>query len=579
MLISYKKSQTNRFKKIVHLTKVNITSIYIIFSIFIAASFLDIIGISLIALFINFILSFDQFIVRGSTYFPGLIHYTQNELLIIVSISLFFFYTIKTIISLGINRIIINYCHNTQFLIALNMYDAMLMLRSKLKKGNSAASYVQNIQILTDSFSKQVLLPLFRLISDGLIVISLLIFLAFQNIFAFIFIILFTVSLGYLYDKSVRNTQSQQGIISNDARQKIIRNIDETYSGLMEIQIFCRELFFRDKFKHDLERFKKSSAIGLILATSPRYALELILMCFMLGVLTILNLTEVTTGEKVSVFSIYAFAAMRIVPLTNSMLSSISEIRLRGDTVDRLYSELQNFLVRGDIPSTLNKRNSRKLMDFKKLELKDVSFRYSEGEDILTNVNLDIQQGDLVAFIGESGSGKSTAIAIIMGLLKPSSGSVIVDGNVVESEEKLGDLCSFSPQVSFAIDGTVFENIALSKFDDALLPRAEESLVSSGFSNNPNVEMLYSNVETGGSNLSGGQLQRLALARALYFDKPILMLDEMTSSLDSKTEQLVFRNVKKLRGGKTVVVVTHNTKAIEGFDKVFVFENGTVTKR
>lgn len=548
-------------------------------ALFIISSILDIVGISLIALFIKIILAFDQFILQTKNQITFFEKINNLEFQIVISFSLLMFYLLKFLLVFNINRKVINYCHTTQFLLASKLYNNMLNIDIKLRKEDTAANYVQSIQILTDSFSKQVLLPIFRILSDGLIVLSLAIFLAFQNFLAFTFILLLTVSLGYIYDKSVRGLQREQGAISNDSRQKIIRNIVESFTGLLEIRIFGRELFFREKIKVELNRFRDSSALGLILATSPKFAVELVLMCYLLGVLILLNATENTHVEMLSIFGVYAFAAMRIVPLSNSILSSISELRLRADTVDRLYSELNSISNSEYDVSIGNTHNVNSKDEFSSLEFKSVSFHYPGENRILDNVNLKILRGELVALLGESGSGKSTFMSIIMGLLQPTSGKILINSQDVDVKKYFTDLCSYAPQVPFAIEGSVFENISLNNYQKIKHQKAEESLISSGFAKEVDERLLQYLISSGGSNLSGGQLQRLALARALFFDREILLLDEMTSSLDEDTEKAVFENIKRLKGQKTIVIATHNTKEIKDFDKVFIFKDGKVTQR
>jgi ATP-binding cassette, subfamily B, bacterial PglK len=545
--------------------------------IFIGASFLDLLGISLIAAFIQSILTPESSLIVS--LFKNLDFskkYSLLDLRLVAGFVLLFFYVLKTWFGLFVNKSMVSFSQLRQRRLA-NLLTVRLMELNPLKvRQKKSAYYIQNIQILTDSFSKQVLLPLFKICSDGLIILMLLLFLVVQNILAFGLIFVMVVILVYSYDRFFSKTQQAQGQISNNASQNIVQNIGEIFLGSTEIRLFGKKDFFMKKIRIQTQIFSQATAKGLTIAMAPKYAIELVLMSYIIGIYSLLSVSQNSQAEILATFGIYAFAAMRIIPLGNSLLNAVSELRLRLDTVNRLYlstkSDDEGFV---DIYSGSKEWDSKK---FESLEFKGVSFNYDSGKPILDKIDFKIKSGELVALIGESGSGKSTIISLILGFLKPNSGDILLNSNSNYDNSFFQNNCSYSPQTPFCFTGSIFENVSLQNYDPKDSEKVLQSLFQSGFIDNFKESILNEEVKSGGANLSGGQMQRLALARAFFFDREILLLDEMTSSLDPSMEKSIFSTIKKMKGKKTIIVSTHRVNELEGFDRVFKVKDNRIVE-
>ena len=551
--------------------------VFPILAVFIAASCLDLVGLSLIASFIqavlgpenSFIISFlnnIRFFKDGSSF----------DMLVLYGFGLLFFYILKTGFGLYVNKTMVSFSQLRQRRLSNLLTEKLLSLNPLEARKEDSAYYIQNIQILTDSFSKQVLLPIFRICSDGLIVIMLLVYLAIQNFLAFGLIFLMVSILTYSYDRFFGRIQQLQGEISNKASQSVVQNVGEIFLGLTEIRLFAKNNFFIDRIKKQTRTFSEATAKGLTIALAPRYATELVLMSYIIGVYFLLSATGNSQTEILSTFGVYAFAAMRIIPLGNSVLNAFSELRLRTDTVNRLYS---NFTSGLDGFSHIQVGIDDQIFspdNFESLEFNNVKFDYGVNKPILNKVNFKINAGELVALIGESGSGKSTVLSLILGFIKPTSGEIILNSKSHYCDNYFESNCSYSPQTPFCMSGSIYENVALAYFDSESSKKAMACLVQSGFTDDYDDSILHKKLSSNGTNLSGGQLQRLALARAFFFDRDILLLDEMTSSLDSSMEQMIFSTVKKMKGKKTIVVSTHSVDELDGFDKIFEVKSGQV---
>lgn len=216
------------------------------------------------------------------------------------------------------------------------------------------------------------------------------------------------------------------------------------------------------------------------------------------------------------------------------------------------------------------------------IELQNVTFRYSEGLDcVLDGVSLQVQPGECVAIVGESGVGKTTICALIPRFYEPQQGSVRIDGKDVRSLtlRSLRDAISMVPQDTYLFSGTVMENIRYGHPDatDEMVRRAAENASADSF-----ISQLPNGYDTDigprGVRLSGGQRQRLAIARAFLKDAPVLILDEASSALDSESERYIHQAVSRLRKGRTILLIAHRLSTIEQADRILVLKDGKIVQ-
>jgi len=292
-------------------------------------------------------------------------------------------------------------------------------------------------------------------------------------------------------------------------------------------------------------------------------------------------LKGVNTDQMMMIVGLFAAISFRIAPSVNKVLVSFQEMRYASSIVDKIYSEL----VARDKSKTLIKRpakqNIEKISFSKSLNFNGVGYRYSSSnKPTLNNLNLSINSGEFIGVIGESGSGKTTFLNLILGLIEPIKGTIKVDGLNVHSNVKGWQLnIGYVPQSVYLIDDSIRNNIAFGispdKIDNNLLQEAiKMSRLESFVSKSDNgVDFV---VGDRGNNLSGGQAQRVGIARALYHQPTILVLDEATSSLDGSTEKLIIDTIKNLKGKMTIVFVTHKMSAISSCDRVFEIKNESI---
>tara|TARA_Y100000992_G_C21174327_1_gene447524 strand:- start:239 stop:922 length:684 start_codon:yes stop_codon:yes gene_type:complete len=221
-----------------------------------------------------------------------------------------------------------------------------------------------------------------------------------------------------------------------------------------------------------------------------------------------------------------------------------------------------------------------KINNFESLKLENCCFSYRKNREILTNINIDINKGDLIGIIGESGSGKTTLMNLLLGLLEPQSGNVLLNKKNINGNYKtLSNLVGYLPQDVFLIDDTISKNIALgqkdSEIDVGKILKCIEQVKLGNF-----ISELHQGIETSvgqrGIQISGGQRQRISLARALYHDRPVLIMDESTNSLDQETENEILSQIYSLKGLKTVIMISHKIESLNSCNKIYQIKDGKI---
>jgi ABC-type bacteriocin/lantibiotic exporter with double-glycine peptidase domain len=313
-----------------------------------------------------------------------------------------------------------------------------------------------------------------------------------------------------------------------------------------------------------------------LLTDIPRLTLETALYAAVLIALLIVA-GRSDPSRALPVVALYVVAGLRVLPAVSRALGTMTQIRSGTEIAGQIADELQSFEQQG----TARTPGAGEFAHAGELRLTNVSFGYGKGDDVLTGVDLRIPYGRFVAIVGPSGGGKSTLLGLMLGLLRPSSGTIEFGSHEigVANPAWLARV-GYVPQESYMLDDSVLANIVLGN-DTVDVERAWEALRRAGLERH--VRQLADGLNTligeNGSRLSVGQRQRLGLARALYRSPSVLLLDEPTAALDALTEQHVVGTIESLVGEVTIVMVTHRPEPIRGADIVYSLREGVLDRQ
>ena len=282
-------------------------------------------------------------------------------------------------------------------------------------------------------------------------------------------------------------------------------------------------------------------------------------------------------NNSIPIVSLFIFAGYRLIPAIQAIYVSLTRITYIKPSLNRLYDDMKN------LKSHEFTNNSNTLLLNKEIVLKNINYKYpSNSQKTLKNLNLFISAKTKVGFIGTSGSGKTTTVDIILGLLELQNGSLEIDGQLITNKNLRSwqNSIGYVPQNIHLIDDTIAANIALGieskKINFNAIERASRVANLYEFVMNELPKKFQTKIGENGVRLSGGQRQRIGIARALYRNPQILVLDEATSALDDKTEKEVMDAINNLNKKITVIIVAHRLSTIETCNNIFVFEKGEI---
>ena len=400
-------------------------------------------------------------------------------------------------------------------------------------------------------------------------IISLTIFVSIS--FIYYIIIKYSTSNLVKFGKNKLKSQKQMQFI-----------VDEAFGAFKEIKLSGLEKLYSKEYK--LAAFNKSNyaSIAQAISITPRYFLEiLVIVAFIIITMFLYIKSDGNLSQILPILSIFIYGTFKLMPALQQAYQSFSKLKFVFPTVDLIYSEFKKFSS-----NSINyySKNVDKISLHEGIKLENLSFSYpNNSKETIKNINLFIKAETTIGFVGETGSGKSTTVDLILGLLKSQEGKIKIDDyeinelNIRKWHKNIG----YVPQHIYLADATIEENIAFGINSKNI--NSQQILLASKIANLHNyvskLDLGYKTiVGERGVRLSGGQIQRIAIARALYKNPEILVLDEATSSLDNLTERAVMEAINNLRNNITIIIIAHRLSTIRNCDRIFLFKNGTINE-
>lgn len=396
-------------------------------------------------------------------------------------------------------------------------------------------------------------------------------------------LVTFGIAYTLLY-RTVRWRLMRNGNSISEAQRLRFKLMAEGFGGIKDALLLGRQQVFTARFDAACERFAEAQGTTQALSQVPRYAMELIAFGSVIFlILYLLAAHEGNLGAILPVLSVYALAGFKLLPAFQQVYTSISQIRGNLAAFDNLRDDLRASALQTTPSEHAVKTDAhRYLAPRQSVELKDVVFAYpGKQAPALDGLNITIPANHVVGLVGASGSGKSTAIDLLLGLIDPQQGQVLIDGQSLTAENRRAwqNSLGFVPQSIFLADSSIRENIAfglpLEQIDDAKVQQAASMAhIDELLDELP--DGLETRVGERGVQLSGGQRQRIGIARALYHDADVLVLDEATSALDGITEKLIMDTIRDFAGKKTIIMIAHRLATVKQCDNIYLLADGQV---
>tara|TARA_B100000886_G_scaffold259691_1_gene184563 strand:+ start:2057 stop:3775 length:1719 start_codon:yes stop_codon:yes gene_type:complete len=436
-----------------------------------------------------------------------------------------------------------------------------------------SSKMIRNIQNETSIVKNKIVDALIIIFVETLLFISIFTLLLF-TIPKFTLLIVFTIILiGGIFYKNSRDKIRYHASIRLSAGAKIFNYIIESLTSFKDILIYNKQDFFRNKFNiQNLIYHNSQKKLGL-LNSYPRIFLEALGYISVICIIYFSIISEITTSQLLTTLGLFIIAVSRLIPSISRLITAIQNLNEGQIALEVIYEEISENNIKED--KSLTERSNVKFDN--NICLKNISFKYPNSKNfVLENVNLKIKKFSTNAIYGVSGSGKSTLVDIISGLLHQYNGEITIDEKKVHNIKKFWkNSISYVGQKNYLFSETIAKNIALESEDNMINKKKITDILKICRLEKFNLE---SKVEEMGKNLSGGESQRISIARAMYNEPSFLIFDEATNSLDKKVEKEILDLLISLKNKVTIILISHDTKVVDYCENIYEIKNKTLNK-
>ena len=419
--------------------------------------------------------------------------------------------------------------------------------------------------------------PILEIISKGMVIIALITLLLVADpklaltvglVLPIIYVLIFSFVRKYLKnfgEESLKNNQLRFMILS------------EAFGAIKEVKVGGLEETYIKIFSNSAKIYARTQTLARVISQFPRFIIEVIFFGVILLMMFYIMSQTGSLIDTLPIISLYAFASYRLMPALQLVYGSFTQLTFVGPSLDKVYEDFKN------IKSSDKIQDQEILTINKKITLKNISYNYpNSSKTVLRDINLSIPTKSTVGFVGVTGSGKTTIIDIILGLLQPNKGTLEADEKVITKQNLVSwqKLVGYVPQHIYLSDDTVAANIAFGVepkyIKQDMVEKASKIANLNKFVMDELPKQYQTTIGERGVRLSGGQRQRIGIARALYHNPQVLILDEATSALDNQTEQAVMDAIDNLNKEITVILIAHRLSTVKNCDSIYLLEKGQI---
>ena len=549
-------------------------------------SIVEIIGIASVFPFL--IALTDPELARNSYIFNEVIKFFEvdsrnNSNILFVSAGLF---TLSIILLASITRTVVRHISN-RFIEEQRFVFGSMLLNKYLAKDyefyfdRNTDEMSKLILSEVDQVAQNVLRPLIMMISYGFLIvsISLLLFILDPHLASLLAIIIIAIYVG-LY-KFLRNKMNKIGHSRYQSNDMRFKTVSEIFQDVKYLKLTGSNRLFVENFDTHSKIYSTRHADYMTLSQLPSDFLEALLFAAILVVAYTFILNGASQTEMamvVPLLGIYALAALRLKPALQAIYHGFLSLEYGRDAVNKLYLDLSE-------TRTLTTGTAKENITFEKsIILRDLSYEYPGSSGVgFSCANVEIKKGHIIGLVGETGSGKTTFVDLLLLLLKPQTGKILVDGIEITDDhvDQYRKFIGYVPQTVRLLDGDLNSNIAFGeKLEKSDIEKIKEVVELTELSElvTQLKKGLHTNLGKNGIKLSGGQIQRIGIARALYLNPDLLILDEATNALDPQTERLILHKLFNRFRQPTIIMITHNHDLLKYCDQIITLRRGRIVE-
>ncbi len=554
----------------------------VLFVLLVIKSFLDGFGLGLIAPYIAAIsdasVIFENEVFKKINVFTDI--QTTEQLIFIMSITLITFFILKNLFSLYVMYTQSRLIFTKRSVQGRALFEGYMKAPYSFHLEHNTAELDRNIRYESTNvyaFVQKFLL----LLSNVFLTIAIFTVLILANWQAVLTMGIFIMLFSSLFLFFSGKYNKLFGTEVQESQLHIGQAMKEGLSSIIDAKLHHIESFFPSRYFKYMIINAKANWRQATLGTTPALFFEILAVSVLTGVIIVLYIRNTNLIHVLPILGLFSFAFIRLIPSVTTIIKSLQDIKFLIPAVDVVHADFQN-LERLTNQARQNHKPLNESIVFNNLLVQDVTFSFPGKKEVsvLKKMSLEVFQGQAIGITGPSGSGKTTLINTMLGLLKPDSGQILVNNDDLQSNlaswrARIG----YVPQAITLIDASIRENVALglegNQIDNAKVwSTLKEANLDVFVKDLP--EQLGTFIGENGMRLSGGQRQRLGLARALYHDPEVLVFDEATSALDVKTERRITREIMKLSGKRTLIIVAHRLSTMKNCDIIYYLKDGKI---
>ncbi len=545
---------------------------------------LQAIGILSVLPFLNMVM--DPTLVESNDqlmYFYDLFNFTTvNKFMFTVGILVLLLLIIGNLVSVLSVKLKTSFVWELDNRLSVSLLGKYLSLPYSYFLTHNSSDLGKNILTEVNELTGKFLLAVLNIVEGGVIASVIFIMLIVVNP---IMTLITLVALGSIYlliytiFSNRLKSAGRQRIEENRTRFKAV---GEAMGGIKYTKVLGREKYFLEDYSKHSKKFSDLQSWYKVLGKTPKFIMEIVAFGGVLGLVLYFIYSDQMTNEIIPLIGLFAFAGYRLMPALQSIYSSFTEFRFNRPVLNKIHYDMNEGGL-SDVEVDFDVVLPEPIEFKKEIKLDNISFSYDGNRNrVLEDIDMDISKGMSVGIVGTTGSGKTTLVDIVLGLLTPTEGSIYVDGNKITEnnvrnwQANLG----YVPQDIFLCDDTITKNIAFGYGDEEIdleqVKKVARMANINKFIETELPEGYDTVIGERGVRLSGGQRQRIGIARALYHNPEVLVFDEATSSLDNVTERSVLKAIERVSKLKTMVVIAHRLTSVKNCDRIYLIDKGRI---
>lgn len=507
----------------------------------------------------------------------------KGEIILVVGGGIILLYLFKNIYFIFLAWVRAKYSCKVRRELSVNMMKSYMDRGYRFFLNINTSELLRGVSADTNAVYN-LLSQLFKNIVDCMTVVMICIFVLITDwVMAAGIVVLAGLCLVIIYG-GFRTKMRILGVEYRKYNKQVNQQAIQAFQGIKEVIVMRKQKFFIQRFEDASIKQQQTFVGHTVGSESPAYIIEAVCITGLLGIICVrLAFGGGEAADMLPSLSAFAVGAFRILPALGKISSGLNSITFYVPSLNDMYEQFKIMQENAKEESAIREIDTG-VTEFKhELQVKDICWKYNENANyVLKDLCLTVPRGDSIAFIGQSGAGKTTLADIILGLLKPQKGSVTIDGkDIFAIGTEWNRIMGYVPQSVYITDDTIRRNIAFGvpeeEINDAKVWKALEQAQLKDFVKSLD-KQLDTMVGERGVRFSGGQRQRVAIARALYEEPCILILDEATAALDNETEKAVMEAIENLQGKITLIIVAHRLTTVRKCDRIYEIKDGSISE-